>query len=394
MHSLKTTMMLASAGALSALLAACSGGSSNLSPAISKSSQGGQAVNRAAVGGLSSRTIGPFASAPLNEQFARTLQVNMPAGVPVIGNAATCTAYLYASDYTTGNLDEFCEDQPNARVVTIPRGAGWGLAVEPGKAQLAVGKTGGTISIYNTLPKIAGGRSAVLTLSTPNTNAYGLCWDNSGGLYATNWPQANIDYFDAARVAAGGSATSTLTPKTVTEPYYLACDFDKAESGNKGYLMLGGFALGTPNRDNDVSRFELPSGPDKVVQQLGSYSTGTGFPGGLALKSDDTLIANSQDGTVYDLGNKAPWSAPPKAACTWSFLHPDLFTSIVFDGAQKEIWASDTLFPVNGTYALTIAYPLPTTGGCFSSGESGGPTPMISGETQYLGVAVYPNNGP
>jgi hypothetical protein len=385
--------MLASAGALSALLAACSGGSSNVSPALGRNSQGGQAVNRAAVDALSSRTIGPFASAQLNERFARTLQVSTQAGVPVMGDAATCTAYLFGSDYTTGNLDEFCEDQPNALVVTIPRGAGWGLAVEPGKAQLAVGKTGGTISIYKTLPKIAGGPSSVLTLSSPNTNAYGLCWDNHGGLYATNWPQSNIDYFDAARVAAGGGATSTLTPTTVTEPYYLACDFDKAESGGRGYLMLGGFALGTPNRDYDVSRFELPGGPDRVVQRLGSYSTGTGFPGGLALKSDDTLIANSQDGTLYDLGNKAPWNAPPKAACTWSFLHPDLYTSIVFDDGQAEIWASDTLFPTNGTYGRSLAYPLPTTGSCAFPGESGSTTPMIGGETQYLGVAVYPNNG-
>lgn len=131
----------------------------------------------------------------------------------------------------------------------------------------------------------------------------------------------------------------------------------------------------------------------RVVQRLGSYSTGTGFPGGLALKSDDTLIATSQDGTLYDLGNKTPWNAPPKAACTWSFLHPDLYTSIVFDDGQAEIWASDTLFPTNGTYGRSLAYPLPATGSCAFPDESGSTTPMIGGETQYLGVAVYPNNG-
>ncbi len=54
-----------------------------------------------------------------------------------------------------------------------------------GSKQFAVGKTGRTVSIYNTLPNVSGATSSTLTLSNGSKdNAYGMCCDNKGGLYA------------------------------------------------------------------------------------------------------------------------------------------------------------------------------------------------------------------
>jgi hypothetical protein len=400
----KTTAALAGV-TFAGLLAGCSSGS-KLLPSQSGTLQG-QAVSRAPMGAQANKPVGPFASQQLNEQFARRPQASLPRGIPILGNVVNCTpqAFLYASDNKTGNLDEFCEDgKPNALVMTVPAAAGWGLAVQPpqfghgNSHQMAVGVTGGTISIYTNLPTIGGAPGSVLTLSGKGSgdNALGLCWDDLGGLYATNWPRDTIDYFNAATVAAGGGPNNTITTTTITEDFYLACDFAPDESGNSGYLMLSGYALGTPNMDSDVAWVKLPAGPDVVVLKLGNHKAISGFPGGLALDKNDHLLVNNEYGLLYDVGNKEPWNNKAKATCSWAF-NPNDLTDIVFDETQKlEVWAADVTFvPPSAfvTYAQSENYPLRNLMSCVTPGQSGGPTPQIAGEQQYLSIAVYKNIG-
>ncbi|MBV9647175.1 MAG: hypothetical protein JO043_06915 [Candidatus Eremiobacteraeota bacterium] len=336
---------------------------------------------------------GPFASARLNDEFYHRPVVRILPQGTVISHDVTCTpkAYTYASDNTTGDLDQFCEDTPNTLVKTLTGAAGWGLAVQPGKKQLAAGKTGGTISVYKNATSLTT-PYAVLTLSGASSgdNAYGICWDDVGGIYATNWPSNVINYF-APPLKTGETPTS-ITTTTVTEDYYVACDFDKSETGNKGYLMV--YGLNGSTGDSDVAQVTLPSGPDTVVQTLGNINQGTGFPGGLTINKKDELLANNQYGTLYDLGKKEPWNAKITHSCTWGF-NPNDFTNISWDNTLKEVWASNINF--GGTHTVTylqsVAYPLPTSGACVTPGESGGPTTAISGESSYLGVAVYKNLG-
>ena len=393
MHiSRKMTAPLLVAAALA--IAGCAGSSTSSSiPAQT------QSVHQSAGGphlySFHGRTVaGPFASEKMNDQWAHR-SVTPSMGVDTIYPAAKCanTARLFGSDNTTGNLDVFCEDgvtgKPNVHVKTLAGAAGWGVAVQPSGRMLAVGKSGGTISVYAsalnpTTP------SVTLTLSgqSAGDNAYGLCWDDKGGLYATNWPANTIDYFAGPLVSGG--PTSTITTTTVTEDYYLACDFDKRETGNNGDLLVYGFNTSSPNVDSDVAIVALPAGPDTVVQTLGSLNTGNGFPGGLAMSAKDDLLANDQYGTLYDLGVKEPWKTAPVGSCTWGF-NPNDYTNIAFDNTQTEVWASDINF--GGTTYLQSNGAPPLSGTCVTPGESGGPTAPISGEGSYLGVAVYPNLG-
>lgn len=396
MHiSTKLTAPLLAAAA--SAFAGCTGSSASSSiPAQTQSVH--QSAGAAHLYSFHGRTIaGPFAGEKMNEQWAHR-SVTPSMGNTVTYPPAKCanTARLFGSDNATGSLDEFCEDavtgKPNALVRTLAGAAGWGVAVQPMGKLLAVGKAGGTISVYAsainpTTP------AATLTLSgqSSGTNAYGLCWDDKGGLYATNWPANTVDYF--ANALTSGGPTSTITTTTVTEDYDLACDFDKRETGTSGDLLVYGFNTNSRNVDSDVAIVTLPSGPDTVVQTLGSLNTGNGFPGGLAMNAQDDLLANDQYGTLFDLGVKEPWNAAPAGSCSWGF-NPNDLTNIAFDNTQKEVWAANDNFGGSSTvtYLQSNGGP-PLNGACVTPGESGGPTAPITGEGSYLGVAVYPNLG-
>jgi hypothetical protein len=301
-------------------------------------------------------------------------------------------AVLFASDNSTGNVDEFKEDKPTNPIATCAGCGGWGLAVSPsapvGSQLLAVGKSGGTVSIYKTLtgtPVFV----ASLTLSGGGSgdNAYGICFDDSGGLWADNWPSNGIDYFTAAQVnGGGGAATATIFGSSNLAEYYLACDWDTPKKGENILLSYGYDSSSNVN----VDTVNTSTGAETLVANVGNLGSGTGFPGGIAVDKKDDLLANDQYGTLYEYAGADKWKL--KGSCTWGF-NPNDWTSIVFDDTQKESWAGDLQFSSAGEFAISTKLPLAKSGAC-KPGESGGPSTKQSGETAgYLGIAVYPNNG-
>jgi hypothetical protein len=373
----------ASAAALATCLAGCAGNGSSIAPV----GGGTSASASRSVVGMRGAALDPSGfpgnrTAVLSENRFTSLRADSNSG-----------AVLFASDNTTGNLDEFTEDNPTNPTSTCSGCGGWGLAVSPGvlgnAALLAVGKSGGTVEIYNTLTGTLNHVSS-LTLSGKGagTNALGICFDRSGGLYADNWPSNTVDYFRSPK--AGGSPTKTLTVKAYSVLSYLACDFDKIGKSGENYLM--GYGYNNSDLKVNVDSINPVSGAATREQTLGSIAQSNGFPGGLAIDANDDLVANNQYGKLYDINNTEPWKGAIKQVCTWVF-QPNDWKSIAFDDTQQEIWAGNLLFSGEGQYAISTTFPL-TNGQCSSPGESGGPSTEQSGETQgYNGIAVYPNAG-
>jgi hypothetical protein len=376
---LSTSNIAVATTALVVSLAGCSGGSSQLDPAA----EGGttQSVVRLRAPAISVDGNPGNRTAQLSE--------NRFTGI-----TASAKSYLYASDNSTGNVDIFPEDHPTNPIGTCAGCGGWGLAVSPESsghpALLAIGKIGGTVEIYNKLgPSPV--HLATLTLSGGSSvNSYGLCWARDGGLYADNWPTNAIDFYNHAKVIGGGAPTKTLKVSGGnTVVYYIACDNETISKQN----ILLSYGYNQNAGDNvEVDLVAQTNGAETLEQIVGNLSSGTGFPGGLAIDAKDDLVANDQYGTFYDLGNTEPWTGSPVASCKWGF-NPNDLTSIVFDNAQDELWAGNLQF-IGAEFAQSYAYPLIHKGNCKSPGSSGGPTTEQSGETGgYLGVAVWPNKG-
>jgi hypothetical protein len=338
-------------------------------------------------------------------------------GVPhnSIHNAATkCkkNAYIYTSETVTGDLDVFCEDgtkgTQNGLVSQTSGLAGWGLAVSPNlpvpptpcgppglQELLAVGTNSGTINIYC---KLSGGGYTQLNtspLALSQGDAYGICFDQTGGIYATEFPYNTIAHFTNAQLVTGGAPTTILTTNVNVVQYYVACDYDKlilkGKPKGENYLMAYGFdASGNVN----VTNVNTVTGAETVEQTIGNINSGTGFPGGLALDRRDDLAVNNQYGTLYYF-NPELWNGKPLGACTWGF-NPNDYTNIVFDDRQDEIWAANTNFTASGlltTYGQSNAFSFKGSGPC-SPGSSGYQTSHpLAGESQYLGIAVWPNRG-
>jgi hypothetical protein len=364
--------------ALVAFLAGCSGGS-QFAPAQSGSAT--QSVNRAPArdasrGVQASLTGGPavMTSRLSDGRFVST-GIKPNKTVP----------QLFLSDNPTGNVDQFNEDKPNALVATCAGCGGWGLAVSPDKLGatqlLAIGKSGGSILIYDTLPT----PTLISTLTTSGGNAYGICFDGTGGIYSTDFgASTNVDYFTKAQVlGAGGGPTTTLHTTALTDARYTACDYDKLGSKGENYVMVNGFT----GAGTDGVEELLPV--DALVNTVAGPNGS--FPGGLALDKKDDLIVNDQYGAMFDLGNKEPWKAHYKASCTWGF-NPNDYTNIAFDDVQNEIWAADPTF-AGVTMGVSNKYKFAGGNKACAPGPSGGPTATQSGEAQYLGVAVWPNGG-
>jgi hypothetical protein len=404
---LHTAAGLAVAALLAQALAGCSAGTRALPGGIAppQSRDAGNPYNARAV-------AIPNASKFLAEAERR--------GVPhkTIRNAATkCkkNAYIYTSETVTADLDVFCEDTakkgtPNGLISQTPGLAGWGLAVSPDKLPvptttcglpafqelLAVGTNSGTINIYC---KLSGGGYTQLNPSTsPLTltqgDAYGICFDQTGGIYATEFPYNTIAHFTNAQLATGGTPTILTTNVNVAQ-YYVACDYDKlmlkGKPKGENYLMAYGFDA---NGNVNVTNVNTSTGAETVEQTIGNVNSGTGFPGGLALDRRDDLVVNNQYGTLYYF-NPELWNSKPLGTCTWGY-NPNDYTNIVFDDRQDEIWAADTNFSASGlftTYGQSNAFPFKGSGAC-SPGSSGYQTSHpLAGESQYLGIAVWPNRG-
>jgi hypothetical protein len=311
-------------------------------------------------------------------------------------------AYIFASDNVTGNVYEYCEDIPPGTTtpqVTYPGWGGWGLAISSATQRLAMAKKNGTISIYNV--NAAGvlgaiGPAGKLHLGTPNAGALGLCFDSAGGLYATNYPTAEIDYFNNVEVGAlAGNqfpTTSWQAQDGSGNPfygYYLACDL---ENPGPDYVMVDGVDNGG---NVDVAEFVGPgivTPTISISQTLGPLASN--YPGGLTLNSNDNLVvSDTYAGDLIDLGAVEPWdNGGSDRVCLVPGFPANAFLPISFDDEQNEIWAGN-LMSVSSNFntdAVSNAYPF--LGSNCVIGQSGGPTAIIPRE-EFFGIAVSPNTG-
>lgn len=326
---------------------------------------------------------------------------------------------LFVSDGVTGNLYEYCEDiPPNLNTPRLTRVgiAGWGLAVNPlAPQQLAVGKRNvagqpGRIKIYNVLANGALAPPAgvsTLKLGKANANALGICFDSTGGLYATNYNTSEIDYFNAAAVAGPGVFNPTTSWQMVDKNgnpffgYYLACDFEEPEMNN--IVMVDGVDA---SNNVDVAVFMGPLVVPPVIavsQTFGPFGVnGPNYPGGMTLNGhgptgadDHLVVSDTSAGVLVDLGSVEPWNNPSNnILCHVPGFPANAYLPIVFDNRQDEIWAGN-LMPSGTVFnsdAVTTEYPLPPSQSSCHPGQSGGPTAVILNET-FVGAAIWPNTG-
>ena len=387
---------LAAAG-LAGMLAACSGQGQVPSTG---SLVGAQSVDHA------TRTLSPMATSRLS---------NSPGPVPhstmaqflgrkyqesahsFASSRKKCPkrAYIYANDNTTGDVDLYCEDAvagaTNTLLATCTGCGGWGLAVSPATQQLAIGTSAGTVTTWTINPAtgIPVATGAVLQLASGDP--LGICYDSSGGLYATDFPSNQIDYFGPGSVGTAGTwnPTGNWIMSTTQTGYYLACDFDKLYS-SENILMVDGWDSSGNDVLSNVAVAGVP-GPATPVADAIKWVYGPGsvaFPGGMTLNKHDNLVVSNQYGVLNDMGFKELWKNAPTATCKDQYD----YTGIVFDDAQDEIWA-DAVSSSGATAVLSNKYPL-NNNACVpgTSGTIAQPNPA-NGETLYLGVAVYPNRG-
>lgn len=409
MHVTRLTTALATAGFV-ALLTGRSGGSLPL-PAVG---HGGEAA-QSATGGL---LIGPPLLSARQSEARFDRPVATKAGLPSVRylHCAKPAVYLFASEVISGNVYEYCEN-PTAQHITYtapaPGYGGWGLAVSPvptgpgaPNEKIAIGSwpvnstTPGTIAVRTVG---AGGLLgaapvATLTLGPNGFSALGICFDGSGGLYATDAFPSNgkillsneVDYFTNAQVAGGppfGAPTSiwymTTAPNQPFFGAYLACDFDMLSAG-ENFVMIDGV-----DSNSNVDVGQLTAGVVTVNQNLGSDASH--YPGGMTINRYDYLVVNDATGVLIDLGGAEPWKFPPVNQCRYNYPTTS-YLPIVFDDTQYEIWAGNTVNLVADAVSNVYRFPPGGNGPCITPAESGGPTALIT-NSYFLGIAVWRNSG-
>jgi hypothetical protein len=272
------------ATAFAALLTGCSGSGSQLAPAGSPSD-----------GTMQSLDLGARLPQLTENRF--------------IGTVAPCTACLYASDEATGDVDLFPEDGPFGSSAICSGCGGYGLAVSTGSSPLlAMGTKTGKVTIF----KLYGLGSPASpyyhnTLTLTGGSALGICFDGSGGVYADNFGSSNIDHWTSA--LAGTGHTVIPAHGDVNNVYYLACD---TESSTVTKLYAYGYNSNTTSEPVNVDLVAQPGGLETPESLVGSFNSGTGFPGGLAINDQDDLIVNNEyNQTLYNMGTTEPWAGIP-----------------------------------------------------------------------------------
>jgi hypothetical protein len=357
MHISKSYIALATTTAFAALLAGCSGGSTS------------QSVVRLLTPTIDLRSdLGNRIPHPTENRFIG-IDVNGPV-------------YLYGSDNVTGNVDIFPEDNPSAPFSTCAGCGGWGLAISHGAGPLlAAGTLAGTVGIY-TLGDPANPILAQTLVLTGGGHAFGICFDDHGGIYADNYPTNIIDHWTSA--LTGGVHTAIPAHYDVYYVFYLACDKESPTA-----TKLYAYGINPTTGAVNVDLVATPGGLETPETLVGNASSGTGYPGGLAIAANDDMVVNNDRlHKLYDMGTTEPWWGTATFGCTWG-PPPHKIASIVWDNTDAEVWAGSIV--AGATFAESISAPIPTGGPC-ARGESGGPTDRIAGE-KYYGVAVYPNKG-
>ena len=321
------------------------------------------------------------------------------AGAPMASKACPKRrGLIFASDNTSLDLYVYCGPGPKPGVVA--RGAaplrklagvsGWGLAVEPNGNKLAVGQSAGTIAIF-ALPALGKPLATLKLLHGPSGYVpYGLSWDATGGLYATEWPAGYVDYWPTP--LSVHTPSCVYTSRTMSSAYYVAAHgtdsvdvYGVDDFTSDGAVILSNVTgLTTPGCASQQTT-------EKQIATLGTVAAGTGFPGGVATNANGDLVAGNQQGFLYDMG-PYPGASKPVATCTWTAPSND-YTALAFDARQTGLWLSDVTEGQSlASDVVDVAYPLPAKGACVTPGPSGGPTLPVTND-EFLSVAVWHNAG-
>jgi len=376
-----------SAAAAIALLAGCSGGSQ-----LAPSAAGGTGTNgtmTSARHGVGNPTIvGPFSSQRLNDSFYHRPIVDASRVDPPKKKAGCKKAkkkgVVYSSDNSSGNLNAYCGhmggilNANQGSYKTVAGGGGWGLAVHGNF--LAAGVTGGTVKVYN-VPALTVKSTLTLTHGASGYNAYGLSWDSSGGLYATEWPGPYVDYFSTPTVSGAANCSNTLT--LMSEAYYVT-----AHAGSVDVYGFDVFSSQVPAVVENVTGANCGTPAETLVGTFGSLAGGNGFPGGTTVNASGEFFVNNQYGTLYDDGGY-PGSGSPKGSCSWGF-DPNDVTNINMSTKQNSIWGSNINFGGSPLETYLESFSTAISGGACAVGASGGPTANVSSD-EFLGTAAWPN---
>ena len=366
------------ATALVGLLAGCSGGS-QLSPSgnIGADSASHQASLASKFGGAGrnaliarinsdSRTAGSYGKPFLSAKFNLMVELNKNAirasrrhFYPFKKTKPNSTL-LFVSDGTTEDI--YVYSTATGDVIGTVTGAGGGGIATNVKGQLAAGTInpstdGGEINTYTVTSDGATANNVTLTLSSGFPD--GITYDAKGDIYASDFPSSNVDFFDAATVASGGSATKTYTLPDFEYVYYVQA------FGNKIYVdgdTSEGFGVG-----------ELTKKGDKVlINGIVDPVEDAGFPGGLAIDSKHNIIVNNQYGSISTYAK--PYTGGPSAITEWGF-DPNDVTGIALDLLQENVYGVD----INFGGSSLVGYPIPFSYPSLSEGtqwQSAGEEPI------------------
>jgi hypothetical protein len=279
--------------------------------------------------------------------------------------------YLFLSGSATGNVDAY--DTSTGGFLGECQGCGgWGLATDGKNGDVAMASAGGVVTVWHVTNTLLT-PYATLTLSGGGSwNALGMAFDRAGNLYATDYPGASVDEFQAATIAAGGGgADHTYALPGFTTAYYV--------TGVGPNLLVDGWDSGYNFVVADLV-IKGAAGKLTVLQNLGTLSNGTGFPGGLSIDKHEALLVDNQyAGTVSTFAK--PWTGAPTSMLSWGHV-PDDYTGIVLDQLKDTLWAADIYTSGSATTSFGVAnsYPLGSIG--FTT------APPVNDE--YVAVTVSP----
>jgi hypothetical protein len=257
---------------------------------------------------------------------------------------------LFFSGNVTGNVDLY--DVSGNLLGECGGCGGWGLAATRKGHELAIGAFGGVVTVWHVSAPFVPIATLGLSSRAKGTEALGLAFDESGDLFAGNYPANTIDEFTAATIASGGGEPdATFALRQFAEVHYLAA------AGP--HLLVDGWDQDYNFVVADVGVRGLKA-HTTIVQTLGSMSAGTGYPGGLAADAKDNLLVDNQyAGTISTFAE--PWTGRPTSTLAWGY-GPNDYTGIALDPLGQIVWAANiyTASSSISSFGVANSYPLGT----------------------------------
>jgi hypothetical protein len=313
--------------------------------------------------------VGPFAATSETSLATPTRIARVPGRFQT-SHKTDGHRLLFLNGNLTSNVDVYSE---SGEFISECEGCGgWGLAAYAKNSELAIGAYGGLVTVWTVGSPMVPIATLGLSRRAHGAEALGLAFDAEGNLFASNYPANTIDEFSAATIkAGGGEPDSTFRVRGFAEVYYLAT------AGT--HLLLDGW---DPSYNFIVADVGIRGSKSRttILQTLGSRSAGTGFPGGLALDEDNTLLVDNQyAGTIETFAE--PWTGCATSMLAWGY-DPDDYTGIALDLKSHVVWAANihTVGSVATSYGVANSYPLGSIGNATA--------PAVA--DQYVGIIVSP----